>query len=123
MNLTDNSERRHFHRIVFDAPATITTPHGEYPTTLLDISLKGALARTPTEWQPNPGDPVTLQVALDQGENLITMQASCAHLEEDRVGLRCEAIDMDSITRLRRLVELNLCDESLLQRDIEALGH
>ncbi|MET0049641.1 MAG: PilZ domain-containing protein [Candidatus Thiodiazotropha sp.] len=122
MNTIDNSDRRHFHRIVFDAPATIIATSGEYPTTLIDISLKGALALIPPGWQPNPGDPVTLKVVLDQGESLISMQASCAHLEGERVGLRCEAIDMESITRLRRLVELNLCDESLLQRDIEALG-
>jgi c-di-GMP-binding flagellar brake protein YcgR len=121
MKKTECKERRRFHRIIFDAPAIIESNSESYHTTLLDISLKGALARIPENWQPQPGERVTLKVMLDDGES-ISMLTSCAHVENGRLGLLCEEIDMISISMLRRLVELNICDEILLQRDLEALG-
>ena len=116
------SERRRFHRILFDAPTRIETATENLHTHLLDISLKGALAKTPENWQPQAGEPVTLHVMLDEAGTEITMQALCAHIETERVGFLCDEIDMDSITLLKRLVELNIGDESLLQRDLAALG-
>ena len=50
------------------------------------------------------------------------MHALCAHIEADRVGFLCDEIDMDSISLLKRLVEWNTGDESLLQRELAALG-
>jgi hypothetical protein len=122
MNDSTSSERRRFHRILFDAPTQIETATGTLHTNLLDISLKGALAKTPENWRPQASEPVTLHVMLDEGGTEITMRALCAHIEADRVGFLCDEIDMDSISRLKRLVELNIGDESLLQRDLAALG-
>ncbi len=42
--------------------------------------------------------------------------------ENGELGLRCEDIDVDSITCLRRLVELNLGEPELLERELSALG-
>ena len=41
---------------------------------------------------------------------------------QDHLGFVCRHIDLDSISHLRRLVELNLGDESLLERELAALG-
>jgi len=116
------NERRRFHRILFDAPTTIEADDVVLHTKLLDISLKGALAQIPPKWQPRAGQPVTIRVALDESGTAITMQALCAHVEAESVGFLCDEIDMDSISLLRRLVELNIGDEELLQRDLAALG-
>ncbi len=121
MSNYENKERRRFHRIIFDARATLETSSGSYDTELIDISLKGALAKIPTAWSPEIGESVTLKVLLDDG-GTISMLASCAHLEKDQLGLLCEEIDMISISLLRRLVELNIGDDILLQRDLKALG-
>ena len=122
MNDPATNDRRRFHRILFDAPTTIESEGTLYLTTLLDISLKGALAKAPDDWQPSAGEPVILRVKLDENGTVITMKALCAHIEGDKVGFLCDEIDMDSISLLRRLVELNIGDESLLQRDLAALG-
>ena len=111
-----------FRRIIFDAPAHIETVNGTYHTNLLDISLKGALATAPQAWRPEVGEAVVLKVMLDEGERIITMKATCAHVEEGSLGMLCEEIDMESISLLRRLVELNISDETLLQRELKALG-
>ncbi|MCU7809911.1 MAG: PilZ domain-containing protein [Candidatus Thiodiazotropha sp. (ex Notomyrtea botanica)] len=122
MNDPATSERRRFHRILFDAPTTIESDGVIHQTTLLDISLKGALAKIPANWQPRAGELVSISVKLDEKDTVINMQALCAHIEADTVGFLCDEIDMDSISLLRRLVELNIGDESLLQRDLAALG-
>lgn len=123
MNSAETSERRRFHRILFDAQTTIESEGIIYHTTLLDISLKGALAKIPPKWQPRAGEPVTLSIKLnEENDTAIGMRALCAHIEADRVGFLCDEIDMDSISLLRRLVELNIGDEALLQRDLAALG-
>jgi hypothetical protein len=123
MNDPAISERRRFHRVLHDAPTTIQTDKGSlFHTTLLDISLKGALANAPENWEPCAGESVTLKINLDEHDAVITMQALCAHNEKGRVGFLCDEIDMDSISLLRRLVELNVGDEAVLQRDLAALG-
>jgi hypothetical protein len=44
------------------------------------------------------------------------------HSERAQVGFECEYIDLDSISNLRRLVELNLGDSVLLERQLGSLG-
>jgi hypothetical protein len=39
-----------------------------------------------------------------------------------RIGYRWEKIDLDSFSQLKRLVELNLGDPELLNRELSALG-
>ena len=45
------------------------------------------------------------------------------HIEDDHTGYRCEHIDLDSISHLRRLVELNLGDPDILDRELSELSH
>jgi len=50
------------------------------------------------------------------------MEGHLAHVgDNNTVGIRCESIDLDSISHLRRLVELNLGDPELLNRELSAL--
>jgi hypothetical protein len=50
------------------------------------------------------------------------MSVSVSHVIGNEVGFKCEHIDLDSISALRRLVELNLGDSHLLERDLLALS-
>ena len=115
-------DRRRFMRVLFDAQATLTTPQASFVAPLIDISLNGALTRRPAGWEAELGSQVSLTVSLDAAAARIQMQARLAHAEDDQIGFLCEQIDMDSITHLRRLVELNLGDAKLLERELEALG-
>jgi hypothetical protein len=51
------------------------------------------------------------------------MDGKIAHLTADRIGMKCTDIELDSITALRRLVEMNLGNEELVQREFRALLH
>ncbi len=122
--VSENSEnRRKFQRVLFDADTRINSESADTPAKLIDISLNGALLQRPKHWSTAIGEELSVSIKLDQKEDLfIHMQTKVAHIEEDKVGLHCEHIDMDSITNLRRLLELNLGDPALLERELAALG-
>jgi hypothetical protein len=122
--LTVNAEeRRRFSRFMFDARAILHSPSGDIETGLVDISLKGALISRRADFPPlSAGEIVTLDVVLADGATHIQMLAEVVHISMDNIGLRRTNIDMDSIGHLRRLVELNLGDTELLERELEALG-
>ncbi len=63
-----------------------------------------------------------LEVQLQDSPVRIVMEGAVAHRGDGRVGLRCTSIDMDSMIHLRRLMELNLGDPGLLERELFALG-
>lgn len=87
-----------------------------------DLSFKGALLRLPDGCQVKVGDPCLLNVDLaPQMEVGIAMAGEIAHIEGSRVGLLCRSIDIESVTHLRRLLEINLGDTQLLERELKAL--
>ncbi|HHC72684.1 MAG TPA: PilZ domain-containing protein [Thiotrichales bacterium] len=118
--MADNEKRR-YHRVPFDADVTLACSGHHCESQLLDISLKGALVEKPVDWPAETGESCELIIHLSDGET-IRMDASVAHVENRCMGLRCEYIDIDSVSHLRRLVELNTRDESILHRELEALS-
>jgi hypothetical protein len=116
-----SDERRRFSRITFHRPAELDTLGERVSCELLDISLKGALFEVPATTRARVGQTATLTIRLDAGDAVIRMQGELVHREGHQVGLRCREIDIESIAHLRRLVELNLGDEDLLERELSAL--
>ena len=114
-------ERRHFIRVTFDAPAQLTTGDGCFSVHVLDLSLKGALVKLPLDATFPEGIACRLDVSLDDVSDHIQMEGRIAHLNNNRIGVLCQTIDLDSVTHLRRLVELNLGDPELLSRELSAL--
>jgi hypothetical protein len=106
------SDRRHHTRI------EITT-EGRATVHVVDVSLKGALVQLPKGAQVEAGEPCLLSLKL--GDVVVKMAAEIAHLDGQDAGLRCAAIDLDSITHLRRLVEMNLGNAKLAERELRAL--
>nr|WP_316640177.1 PilZ domain-containing protein [uncultured Roseateles sp.] len=116
-----NTERRHFVRIAFDAPAQLTTTQNRFEAKVLDLSFKGALLSLPPEAKVPVGAPCLLSVRLNDREESIAMAAEVAYVQGHHVGLLCRSIDIDSITHLRRLIEVNLGEPHLLERELKAL--
>ena len=120
--MTDNtSEKRHFNRIFYNADVTISNDTASYPCKLLDLSLHGCLVNFDGPWTQSSNDLYTLKLQLSD-ESDISMKLSVAHVVANSVGFKCEHIDIDSISHLRRLVELNLGDSKMLERDLLALA-
>jgi len=117
----DNAERRRFQRIAFDAGTEISQGDQRWKVTLLDLSLQGVLVERPEHWSVVPDEPVQVRIYLGFDAN-VYMDAELAWEREGLLGFYCKHIDLDSISHLRRLVELNLGDESLLERELTLLS-
>jgi hypothetical protein len=119
--MTDSHpQRRHFARIHFDSDYHLSTPdHSKkWSGEILDLSLHGALLRRPTEFDGSPGDKLNLEFKLGDTDTHIQMEAHVAHVHDDLVGLECEHIDVESMTHLRKILELNLGDPDLMEREL-----
>ena len=51
----------------------------------------------------------------------LKMEAAIVHKTPEHLGLKCTHIDVDSITHLRRIIELNIGDAELLDRELTSL--
>jgi len=125
MTTTISEDRRHHSRIAFHTTAHLVFGSEQIEVKVLDLSLKGALIQIHDD-KPGLGASANrtcqLNISLDDAEsNQISMEARVAHAHLNRLGLLCQKIDLDSVTHLRRLVELNLGDPSLLERELSAL--
>jgi hypothetical protein len=116
------AERRHFWRASFHAPAQLALQSGIRDAALLDISLKGALVELPSGDLVVAGEQCQLRLPIGEAGQAIVMRATVVHVHDGRwLGLHCDGIDIDSITHLRRLVELNEGDPGLIDRELSAL--
>ncbi|MDA8446914.1 PilZ domain-containing protein [Paracidovorax valerianellae] len=117
-------ERRHYVRVAFDAPALLTTGLGTFSVQVLDLSLQGALLllgpEVPVADLPR-GAPCQLVVPLSADNDHIAMSGDIVHIEGRQAGLQCRTMDLDSVTHLRRVIELQLGDPALLERDLAEL--
>jgi hypothetical protein len=122
MSQSENNEQRQFTRIPFENTVRVRNRDKTWETRLLDISLNGALIEQPRAWQANIGDVFELEIDLQHSGVEIRMEVTIAHMENGHVGCQCQHIDLDSITHLRRLVELNVGNTDILNRELSALG-
>lgn len=120
-----SEDRRHHSRITFHTPVHLTLDGTPIEAELLDISLKGALVKVPNTGhglETSTSQACQLTVSLDETtHDQIRMETRITHVHGARIGLLCLSIDLDSITHLRRLVELNLGEPNLLERELSAL--
>lgn len=114
------SDRRRFRRIAFDAKTELRQNGWELQVKLVDLSLKGLLVERPADFKGNKALPFDVDIRLDPKAH-IKMQVRLTHEDHGQLGFVCQHVDLDSISHLRRLVELNLGDEDELHRELAAL--
>jgi hypothetical protein len=109
--------RRRYSRISFHVQAEFVSMGRRWPCRALDMSLNGALVSRPRDWTGELGERSTLSFRLDDGA-YIQMVGILRHQDADCMGWQCTGIDLDSMSELRRLVELNLGEPLLLRREL-----
>lgn len=117
--MTDSDKRR-FTRVPFDAEVVLHHGARAWPTDVVDVSIKGLLAVAPEGFDVEPGESLGVDLILNE-EISIDTQCTLVHRTGERLGLRIDRIDMESIMHLRRLLELNLGDPELLERELSGL--
>lgn len=114
--------RRQFSRILFSITAELMVDEKSYPVSLLDISLNGALVTAINTKHSLKGQLGTLSFSLSNKDIDVIMHVAIVHEGSEETGLQCNAIDIDSVTHLRRLVELNLGDSEQLNKELDQLS-
>lgn len=115
-----DQEKRHYQRILYHADAILADGDNKTACRVIDISLKGCLLDFQKTWPGNHIKSYTLKLNLSD-EVTISMTLKFSHGSGSQIGFKCEYIDIDSITNLRRLVELNLGNSAMLSRELDAL--
>jgi hypothetical protein len=113
---------RKYTRVPFLMDGVLRMGEQRIPMQVVDISLNGALVQPADEAAAGTGSDGVLELPLAGTDVMIRMGVSVAHSRGAAIGLRCTSIDLESMTHLRRLMELNLGDPHLVERELVALG-
>jgi hypothetical protein len=115
------NERRRFRRFPIEGTVRLFSPTAMWSSALIDLSLRGVLIERPADWTGTPGQRYRLDLRLEGGV-MIGMGTTLARICPDALGFNCEKIDLDSFSRLKRMVELNLGNSDVLNRELSTLG-
>ncbi|NKF49729.1 PilZ domain-containing protein [Shewanella sp. WXL01] len=115
-------ERRKFSRTLFAASAYIIQTDQSWRTKILDLSLNGALVKRPDNFTGQVNTGFKLEFILPDSDVELHMETTLIHKTPEYLGLKCHHIDVESISHLRRIIELNVGDAELLNREIELLA-
>lgn len=114
--------RRQFTRILFSMPAELAIGQHLFSVNIQDISLNGALLSLDTKGLTLKRELGLLSFQLDNSEAKIIMNVAIVHQEKNEIGVQCHGIDIDSISLLRRLIELNLADDEQFHKELSQLS-
>jgi hypothetical protein len=126
--MSEQQERRRFHRFPFDAHCHLQLADGDaLPCELLDLSINGALI----ELSVGLDEPTVLdgELKLDlRGAvhgDVVELHAvvKAVRVEPGRVACRFMGMDIDSFDRLKTLVAENLGETELLDRELTQLDY
>jgi len=115
------ADRRRFKRIAFDARTELSQGEYTWPVKLIDLSLKGLLIERPSPWLGNPQQDFFIDIHLSDDID-IAMDVELTHEDKGQLGFVCRHISLESIERLRRVIELNLGDPQELERELGSLS-
>ncbi len=114
--------QRRFTRIPFHVPAQLEIEGEKLPCSLVNVSLKGALVELTQGTAPAKGATCSVTIDLDPGSGArIRMDGDVAHQRGRHVGIRCDELDLESVQHLRRILEFNVGDESVVLRELGEL--
>jgi hypothetical protein len=112
---------RQYVRIPFDADVLLKVGEQTARVHLVDICLKGALLDYEGAARFQLHDACRLKLPMARDGEGIVMAGRIVHLEGTLIGFECQDIGLDSLTRLRRLIELNCGDPALMHREMRHL--
>jgi pSer/pThr/pTyr-binding forkhead associated (FHA) protein len=109
--------QRQFTRVSLHQPVSIASDEARWDTRLLDLSLSGALLKHPAGWTGKTGDRFTLRLQLAD-LSYLEVGAQVRQINADRLGMAFTDLDEAVRDGIRGLVEINLGDPALLQREL-----
>jgi len=116
------NERRRFRRFPVEGSVRLYSPKAMWTCELVDLSLHGCLITRPDEFDGSHGDNYRVDIRLAGGV-MIGMSCRLARPFDNSLAFACQKIDLDSFSKLKRLVEMNLGNAEVLYRELTELTH
>lgn len=111
---------RRFRRIPFEAEVTLTFDQESWSTELLDVALRGAMVGTDKPLPFTLGAKCGLCLTLPGTPISLDFQAELIHCEESRYGFKFISENLETLTHLRKLIELNTGDAETTRSELSA---
>ena len=121
---THNNEQRRFTRVTFVNHIVLKKGDTQWNGTVVDISFNGVLISCDSEITlTHPADSSDILDAIIHFENddYITVKLEMAHHHGKLYGFSLYEIDSDSLAHLRNIIEHNLIDSSVCERELLTL--
>ncbi|EHW0641137.1 PilZ domain-containing protein [Vibrio parahaemolyticus] len=116
------TEKRRFSRIIYQAPAQLEQRDLRLNATIQDLSLHGLLLQAGGLDTLNPALFVDVGFSFHQSEQEITLTAQIVDVTQDQIRLKITNIGIESISQLKRFIELNVGNNELLNRELDHLS-
>lgn len=120
MSAANGTDRRRFRRVMLAGSVRIYSGSQMWASELIDVSLRGVLVALPDGWTGSPGNRFRLDLRMEGGL-VIAMGVELVRVRARDLAFSCQKIDLDSFTRLKRLIELNVGRPEAVQRELEVL--
>ena len=111
-------EERRFRRIPFEAEVQLAVGERSWNCRLLDIALKGALLESAVPLPLAQGTVASLSLPLPGSAIVLAFDAELAHREESRLGFKFLHENLETLTHLRTLLELNTGDPEGIRSEL-----
>ncbi len=111
------TNQRQYRRIPFHADGEVQIAATVYPCELLDIALRGALFRAPHPLPVAIGEAARIKIILADNQLELTFGAELIHHNDDQYGFLFASEDVETLTHLRRLLELNFGDAEAAEQE------
>ena len=103
-------EHRHFSRVPFEMKVTVEREGDRFQVELINLSLKGMLLRFTQHHPFTIGDWCRIELDLLDSGLLLEFKGEMVHCAGNEAGFKFVQMDVDTMTHLRKIIELNLGD-------------
>lgn len=111
---------RRFRRIPFAAKVSITVDQGYWTGELIDVAMKGALVETMVPLPISSGAECALVITLPGTAISLEFVAKLVYVEGQHYGFKFISEDLETLTHLRKLIELNTGDVETTRSELSA---
>lgn len=112
---------RRFRRIPFAAEVTVHTGQKVWSGELLEVAMKGAMVGTEAVLPLPLGSQCRLNICLPDTPIKLHFLAELIHREENHYGFKFISEDLETLTHLRKLIELNTGDVEATRSELSIL--
>ncbi|PFG45168.1 PilZ domain-containing protein [Vibrio sp. ES.051] len=116
------TERRRFSRILHQPSTKVEQRDLAIEARIQNLSLHGLLMKAEETEALDPSLPVHVTFSFYQSEQVITLKAQVVNVSKREIRVKIINIDIESISQLKRFIELNLGNNDLLNRELDYLS-